>query len=285
MTGRCSTLRLVCDVADGMRAAGASLAGVVGEVVWLSPTWLLAAWACVAAAMLASFTGVLVDRIPRAAGWYSDPDPETTISTPSSCERCGERIPALALVPVVGWLLLRGRCGSCRGEVPVLYPVVEGAAALVALALVLTLPGTQALWGIALFWGLGAAVWFDIRYQEIPDIVTVPLGAVGLVAGLSSGTASDAVAGCVVAGAMVWVAFAVFGRRGFGVSYGDVALSAAVGAWVGLAGVLPFLFVSAVAFVAHAAPLQAKGVDGVPMGPALCVGAAVVWTVGAVSGA
>ena len=284
MSGLCGAAPVLCDVAAGMRAAGGSLSGAVDEIVRSAPVWLLGFWAAAVAAMLASFTGVLVDRVPRAAGWYGDPDAAAALTGPSACEGCGVRISPLALVPVVGWLVVGGRCGSCDGRVPAIYPTVEGAGALVALSLVMLLPGPSALWGLLLFWGLGAAVWFDLRYQEIPDLVTVPLGALGLVQALAVGATADAVSGCLVAAGLVWVAFKTFGKREFGVSYGDVALAAAVGAWVGLAGVLPFLFVSSVAFIAHAAPVKARDGEGVPMGPALCVGAAVVWTVTAVAG-
>jgi len=108
------------------------------------------AWFGIVAAAVASFAGVVADRLPRG---------ESIVSGPSRCRNCGRRLGALDLVPVAGYLLRRGRCPVCRTRVPVVYPLTEGAAAAAVVAACLLLgPVLGGVLGIGLLLAATACV-------------------------------------------------------------------------------------------------------------------------------
>lgn len=97
----------------------------------------------------------------------------------SGCPVCGTRLRVADRVPLVSWFILRGRCRTCRAPISMQYPLVEGAAALGTLALVLHLgPGLEALHVFMFFALLFTVALSDARFYLIPDVVT--LGGCGL---------------------------------------------------------------------------------------------------------
>ena len=120
--------------------------------------------------VVGSFANVCIHRLPRR---------ESVVSPPSRCPACGALIQARDNVPVLGWLLLRGRCRACRAPISWRYPVVEAANGLLWLALAaLDGPRPQTFVAMALVTALLVLGLIDLDHQILPDVITLP-GIVG----------------------------------------------------------------------------------------------------------
>jgi len=220
--------------------------------------------------VIASLAGLIADRLPGIL--KAGDDDRTAWYPPSSCDGCGRAIPLLDLVPVIGWLACRGRCRTCGHGVSKIYPLTEFAIGL-ASAIIPPFIGDAYL-GLAaliLFWSCVVIVWCDVVHHIIPEFVTIPMIIVGLLWSPISPDHWDRIAGCVLAGSMMWLVF-IFVSQWRGVdafSGGDVALLAAGGAWLGLSIVPAFLVLSGLAFLGYGITLRRNGVVWVPMGPAI----------------
>ena len=187
---------------------------------------------------IGSFLGVVIRRLPLG---------RPIAVARSACEGCGRVLPARDLIPLVSFVLLRGRCRFCRAGIARFHPGVELAAIAVAAWAVLVDPGVepnlvpQALWATcALGWSLLALAWIDWDHLRLPDALTLPLLALGLFA--TWALDPEAAADHAAAAALAYLAFRgvalayrlLRGREGLG--QGDAKLLAASGAWVGFAG-------------------------------------------------
>lgn len=184
--------------------------------------------------VIGSFLNVVAHRVPLG---------ESLVSPGSHCPGCGVPVKPYDNIPVVSWLLLRGRCRNCGMRISVRYPLVELATALVFAAvvavrgfdndLVLELPFVAAL--IAL-----AAIDFD--HKLLPNKIVYPLAAYGVIASLlvdQDDFVENLIAG---AGAFLFLLIAVIAYpRGMGM--GDVKLAGAMGLYLGLS-VIPALLVA-----------------------------------------
>ena len=205
---------------------------------------------------IGSFLNVVILRLPRrmhaefAAACAAAEDREHTpppnrwfgldylISPGSRCPSCGHDIRAWENIPILSWLLLRGRCSACGTRIGIRYPLVELLTALLTVAVVYR-------WGLnwegiavsMLVWGLIVLAVIDIDEQLLPDQVTLPLLWLGLLVNLDGQFVSlgDAVIGAAAAYASLWLIFQLFrvltGKEGMG--YGDFKLFALFGAWLG----------------------------------------------------
>jgi leader peptidase (prepilin peptidase)/N-methyltransferase len=178
-----------------------------------------------------------------------------TLSTPrSACPNCKAPIKAWQNIPVVSWLVLRGRCASCKTKISVRYPVVELATGILS-AWVAWHFGFTAAAGCALVvtWTLIALTGIDIDHQLLPDNLTLPLMWAGLLAAAVLGptpgvtlpvSAMSAIIGATAGYVSLWLVFHAFklvtGKEGMG--YGDFKLFAALGAWLGWK-VLPLVII------------------------------------------
>jgi len=222
---------------------------------------------------IGSFLGVVIRRLPLG---------RPIAVARSACEGCGRVLRARDLVPLISFVLLRGRCRFCRAGIARFHPAIELAAAAVAAWAMLADPGADALsvWAnCALGWSLLALAWIDWDHLRLPDVLTLPLVALGLLAtwALDPEAATDHAA----AAALAYLAFRgvalgyrlVRGREGLG--QGDAKLLAASGAWVGLAG-LPSVVLGA-ALIALAATLvqrlrhRTTAETPIPFGPYLAL--------------
>ena len=199
-----------------------------------------------------SFINVVVTRLPRMleTAWHAEcrelldetPAGEAErfdlIRPPSTCPTCGHRIPAHENIPVVSYLLLRGRCSACGWRIPMRYPVVEVCGALIAgVAAVHFGPGVAAAGACLLGWGLLALGAIDLETGLLPDSITMPLLWSGLAFNLVD---TFAPLGACVIGAIggylaLWAVYHGFkrltGREGMG--HGDFKLLGLLGAWLG----------------------------------------------------
>jgi leader peptidase (prepilin peptidase)/N-methyltransferase len=214
--------------------------------------------------MVGSFLNVVIYRLPiilerewqsqaaevLAAGKAATTDLEVvvpfTLSTPgSACPQCKASIKAWQNIPVLSWLVLRGRCAACKAPISARYPLVELATGLlsawVAWHFGLGMPAACAL---LVTWSLIALTGIDIDHQLLPDNITLPLMWAGLLAAVALGpmvgtplpvSPKDAVIGAAAGYLSLWLVFHAFklltGKEGMG--YGDFKLFAALGAWLG----------------------------------------------------
>ena len=230
----------------------------------LSPAlWTL--WVTVFGLIVGSFLNAAIYRLPREGLSLTQP-------RRSHCPSCGRGIPALENIPILSWVLLRGRCAGCGARISWRYPLVEAlTAGLFVLALRVTPPGA---WDLLLVWflvlaGLIVATFVDFDFFEIPDeisiggIVAAPLcsllvprlhASTWLAVRLSEGPEVDrfgaligSLAGIAVGGGVLHIIGAL-GTRAFGrdaMGFGDVKLLAAGGGFVGPGGALAALLLGA----------------------------------------
>ena len=181
------------------------------------------------------------DTLPAAA-----PLERFTLSTPrSACPKCKAPITAQQNIPVVSWLVLRGRCASCKAKISARYPVVELATGVLSAWVAWHFGfGASAVCALLVTWALIALTGIDIDHQLLPDNITLPLMWAGLIAAVAFGSASqaalpvapkDAIIGAAAGYTSLWLVFHAFklvtGKEGMG--YGDFKLFAALGAWLG----------------------------------------------------
>lgn len=250
--------------------------------------WMWAAFAAVVGACLASFGGVVVDRLPHSASFRLEPRDGISLLTPSRCDSCGTRVGVIAGLPVVGWLLLRGKCSHCKSRVPWIYPAVEAGTALLSAAWALHAgPTVAGGLGLCVLWSCVVLAWIDWREAWLPDRIMAPLCVVGLLASPFSASAEDRIQGLAVASGAISLSFILMGlrRRENVFAGGDVMFCAMAGAWLGLQAATCFLFATCVLYIATHVAMKIAGRrweppeekmreimgDGavVPMGPAL----------------
>jgi leader peptidase (prepilin peptidase)/N-methyltransferase len=156
----------------------------------------------------------------------------------SRCPHCQRRIHAMENIPVLSFLLLKGRCAGCGTAIPRRYPLVELVTALLSVVVALHFGfGTQALAALLFTWAMVPLFMIDFDHQILPDSITLPLLWAGLLLSLF-GVFVDSTTSIIGAAAgylSLWSIYHVFrlltGKEGMG--YGDFKLLGAIGAWVG----------------------------------------------------
>lgn len=253
-----------------------------------SVTLLLSIFAALAGLAFGSFLNVCVSRLPHH---------ESVVAPRSRCPVCLAPILNRDNIPVLSWILLRGRCRGCRAPIPIRYPLIEAATAalflLCLLAFGLTLAGVAAAVFCWLLLGLAAT---DAETMLLPDALTLPGLTMGVVysgvRGAAGGwsfswrAAGESLlwAGCaagfiLLIRGMYWLL-----RRREGIGLGDAKLLAMIAAWLGLRPTALTLFLGvagaavygAVALAAHSGRGKAA-LMRVPLGAFLS--AAAIFTV------
>jgi leader peptidase (prepilin peptidase) / N-methyltransferase len=178
-----------------------------------------------------------------------------SLSTPrSACPNCKAPITALQNIPVISWLVLRGRCASCKTKISARYPLVELTTGVLSAWVAWHFGfGAPAACALLITWALIALTGIDIDHQLLPDDITLPLMWAGLLAAVAIGPIAgaalpvsprDALIGAAAGYVSLWLVFHAFklvtGKEGMG--YGDFKLFAALGAWLGWK-VLPMVIV------------------------------------------
>ncbi len=201
--------------------------------------------------MVGSFLNVVIHRLPKIMeqewrahcaeqnGTETGPAPRYNLVVPrSACPRCGHAIGALENIPIISYLLLRGKCKGCGASISARYPVVEALSGLMSGFAAWHFGfGLAACAALLFIWALLALTFIDFDTQLLPDTITLPLLWCGLLFNLS-GTFADlhgaiigAVAGYLTLWAVYWMFKLATGKEGMG--YGDFKLLAAIGAWLG----------------------------------------------------
>ncbi len=249
------------------------------------PTPALVAVAVVVGLVIGSFLNVVVWRVPRG---------ESVVRPPSACPACGHEIRARDNVPVVSWLLLRGRCRDCSAPISARYPLVEA--------------GTGLLFGLTAWWAgptwvLPALLYLaaisvaltliDLDVRKLPNVIVLPAypvaAALLALASWNPGGAADwgalirALIGCAVLYAFYFLLVFVYPA---GMGFGDVKLAGVLGLYLGwfgwgalvVGGFAAFVF-GGVYSIGLLVLRRAGRKSGIPFGPWMLLGAAagIVW--------
>ena len=194
--------------------------------------------------LIGSFLNVVIVRLPRKMHWQWEKDeqgaapPPGIAWPPSHCPSCEHALSWWENLPLLSYLLLRGRCRACKAGISLRYPLVEALTALLSLIVVLKLgPQWSTVAALVLTWALIALAFIDLEHFLLPDRITLPLLAVGLLVNAIGGFTDplSALIGAVSGYGILWAVYhahrALTGREGFG--YGDFKLLGALGAWLG----------------------------------------------------
>lgn len=239
-----------------------------------APLW--AVFAAFAGAVMASFAGVVAERLPHQLGIAEEVEEGLSIVGPSSrCDVCRRPLDPLSLVPVIGWLARRGRCPCAAERVSPLYPVVEATTAAMSGAVVAWLgPTGEAMALLVVLWTCLALAWTDHLHQVLPHAITVPFFFAGLLLSPFEPDPYSRIVGAAVGAGLMWgVTKLVSLLKGVEInSGGDYVLLAAGGAWIGVEHIQYFLGATSLLYLAHAIPLRCRGIVFVPFGPATAAG-------------
>ena len=223
----------------------------MSEAGWLVQPAVFPWAALVIGLCIGSFLNVVIHRLPKMmerewraecaelAGQPLPPQSHYSLVTPrSACPGCGHRISALENVPIVSWLVLRGKCSACSARISAKYPLVEALAGLgAAYAAWRFGPTGSALAAMLFIWFTIALAFIDHETGLLPDSLTLPLVWLGVLANLGGAFVPlpDAVLGAVAGYLSLWLVYWAFklltGKEGMG--YGDFKMNAAAGAFLG----------------------------------------------------
>jgi leader peptidase (prepilin peptidase)/N-methyltransferase len=262
---------------------------------------VLASVATVLGLAVGSFLNVVIYRLPlmMERAWRRDCD-EFTGKTPaqeerfdlsvprSRCPHCGHMVNARDNIPVISYLLLRGRCRACGAHISLRYPLVEILTAALTVVTALHFGfNWQALFAVLLTWSLIALSFIDFDKQLLPDSITLPFLWLGLLLSLFD-VYTDSHASIIGAAAgylSLWSIYHLFrlltGKEGMG--YGDFKLFALFGAWLGWQSLpLIILLSSAVGAIIGVSLILLRGRDRsipIPFGPYLAIAGwiALLW--------
>ena len=173
-----------------------------------------------------------------------------TLSKPRSrCPGCGRQIKAWENLPIISYLLMRGKCTGCKQKISIQYPLVELLVGLLSVALAIKFGvSLQFLAAFAMTAALVAMSGIDIKVQLLPDSMTLPFLWLGLLISLIGGglfiDPQTAIVGAALGYLSLWSVYHIFklatGKEGMG--YGDFKLLAMLGAWMG-ASMLPLIII------------------------------------------
>jgi leader peptidase (prepilin peptidase) / N-methyltransferase len=226
-----------------------------------------------------SFLNVVIHRVPRG---------ESVVAPPSSCPACGGRIRARHNIPVLGWLVLRGRCADCAAPISRRYPLVEFATGLLFAALTLRLAQLHLLSAGPAVLGFGAAglalALIDVEHRRLPDAIVLPgyplLGAALLASAAWQHDWWSAGRAAIGAAALFAFYFALAYAHPAGMGFGDVKLAGLVGgllAYFSWSALLLGAFAGFLLGAVYGVALIVAGRGGrrtaVPFGPFMVAGA------------
>lgn len=255
------------------------------------PALLLLAWIGLA---VGSFLNVVVYRLPvmltrewRAqakevlagpAPPVADDEAFSLVMPRSRCPSCAVQIPAKHNIPLLSWLLLRGRCANCHARISVRYPIVELLAAIASVVAIAVYGYTWLGVTALLFtWAALALAFIDLDTKLLPDQITLPLLWLGLIVNIFGGFTdlTSAVIGAIAGYLLLWSVYWAFKliTHKEGMGYGDFKLLAALGAWFGWQALPMLALISSVVGVVLGGTflLVKRSREPIPFGPYLVI--------------
>jgi leader peptidase (prepilin peptidase)/N-methyltransferase len=259
----------------GVFLFGLLIGSFLNVVILRLPKMMEHDWRCQCEELLAADAADGQERAgagtASTAGAAAEERPPSLVYPPSSCPACGHRIRAWENIPVLSWLLLRGKCSGCGTRISVRYPAVELLTGLTFLAVATVLGPTPLMLAGLVFTGLLVAMaGIDMDTQYLPDSLTLSLLWLGLLLAVPGFVPSifaslaafelrivdqavlpvspaDSILGAVLGYGALWTVYWGFklltGKEGMG--YGDFKLLGALGAWMGWQLLLPIVVISA----------------------------------------
>ena len=224
-------------------------------------------------AVVGSFLNVCICRLPKS---------ESIVFPPSHCPNCDYKIPFYDNIPILSYLLLRGKCRSCKGRISPQYPIVELLNALLTLFLLMRFGPSPAFLVLFLFCSAMVVITFiDLEHQIIPDVISLPGIAVGFIFSFfipQLGWKSSLI-GIAVGGGSLWLVAHVYEliSKKEGMGGGDIKLLAMMGAFFGWKAIPFIIFVSSLvgSMIGITVMLVQKkdAKMAIPFGPFLALGA------------
>ena len=248
--------------------------------------------------MVGSFLNVVIFRLPKMMeyGWYqecreflSDEVPKKptrdlkpiSLSKPNStCPKCGHAIKFYENIPVLSWLLLKGKCSQCKNPISARYPIIEAVTAIVGTTIAIHFGVSMlTLWVLLLSYSLICLIMIDFDHMLLPDQITLPILWLGLLININGAivpleeSVIGAAAGYLSLYSVFWLFKLLTGKEGMG--HGDFKLVAVFGAWFGWQ-LLPLLILmsSAVGAIVGIALMLFKNhqrEQAIPFGPYIAV--------------
>jgi leader peptidase (prepilin peptidase)/N-methyltransferase len=222
---------------------------------------------------LGSFLNVVAARVPAR---------RSIVRPPSSCGACGHEIGWRDNVPVLSWVLLRGRCRHCSSRISAVYPLVEAGTAVLAVACVAVFgPTAYATLAVGFCAVLVTLSVIDVQHRIVPNRIVLPAAGVTLVAHTLIDPSPEWVLGAVGASGFLFLAVLAYPK---GLGMGDVKLALLLGAMLGatvsvalLLGFLAALVPAVVLFARHGTAARKMAV---PLVPFLSLGAVIALFLG-----
>jgi leader peptidase (prepilin peptidase)/N-methyltransferase len=218
---------------EGLRVYVWSCVHILADSVSL----LISIFVVLAGLAFGSFLNVCISRLPRH---------ESVVTPRSRCPRCLAPILNRDNIPLLSWMLLRGRCRSCGARIPVRYSLIEAATAVLFLLCWLEFPGFHAIGACVLCWMLLGLAAMDAETLRLPDSLTLPGIALGIFASAFQGffgdlpivswkAAGESLLWAACAGALILLIRGLYWlvRRREGIGLGDAKLLAMIAAWLG----------------------------------------------------
>lgn len=239
----------------------------------MTPDLIFPLFALVTGMVVGSFLNVCICRMPKG---------ESVVSPPSHCPNCDYLIRWYDNIPLLSYLLLRGRCRGCGARISIQYPLVELLNGLLTLALFLRFGPTLAFLVLFLFCSALVVITFiDLEHQIIPDEISLPGIVIGFICSffLPGHSWLNSLLGILLGGgSLLLVAYAyqwLTGKEGMG--GGDIKLLAMMGAFLGWKSILFIIFASSlVGSVIGITMMLVQKKDSklaIPFGPYLAFGA------------
>lgn len=225
-------------------------------------------------AVIGSFLNVLIYRLPR----------QRSIITPRSfCPACGKSIAWYENIPILSFIVLRGRCSKCHRPISLRYPFVELLTGLLFIyAFVRFGPGADFLFTAFFFCALIVIAFIDLSFQVIPDVISIPGIIAGILYQAFFGDFLAGIIGMAFGGGLILLVRVVGGLvyKKEVMGLGDVYLTAMIGAFVGFPFILPAIFigalVGAVLGILYIVSTHQDRESPIPFGPFLSLGGAAV---------
>ena len=225
--------------------------------------------------IVGSFSNVCIYRIPRN---------ESVIYPASHCPKCRTKIKPIDNIPLLSYILLKGRCRNCGSKISIQYPVVEFLTGLIYLIIYLIYGlSIQSLVYIILSSALIIIAFIDLQEQIIPDIISLPGIVVGLILSFIVPYISfiNSALGALVGGGIIliiaWVGSIIFKKEAMG--GGDVKLTAMIGAFLGwrytIISLFLGFFLGALTGIILIMTKIKKREDAIPFGPYIALGSII----------
>ena len=217
---------------------GLCVGSFLNVVIHRTPLMMVAAWRQECSQFMAEQADMPPEHTQPLANIVAA-DPSITLSTPASrCPHCAHKIKWYENVPLISWLILRGRCSDCKAAIGLRYPIVELVTALLSMLVIYQFGISAAgLSALILVWALVALTGIDFDTQLLPDRLTFPLAGLGLAVNSQGWFVSptQSIWGLLLGFLSLWVVVKIFYliTKKHGMGQGDFKLLAVLGAWLG----------------------------------------------------